>query len=112
MKRRIISPGTFAVCVALVLCTAGLECNRGSSPGVAVAASVANLQEQLESGLKARRPAEFAFIRRVVSLVQQGRLPLPLVVSTFRWAQAKYKHPLPYFERALRIRAARIGVQI
>lgn len=98
--------------VAAVLSAAGLIRDPSGSSGVAAAAEVAQLQDQLESGLKARRPAEFAFIQRVVTLVEQERLPLPIVVSTYRWAEAKYKQPFPYFVRALRIRAARIGVQI
>jgi hypothetical protein len=81
-------------------------------PQPATAAQVADLQEQLEFGLKTRRPAEIAFIARVVTLVEQDRLPLALVKSTFQWARPKQPRPFPYFERAMRIRAARIGVQI
>jgi len=112
MKRRSISPCTFVVCVAVALGSAGLVPYLTGASGVAAGAEVAELQDQLESGLKARRPAEFAFIQRVVTLVEQGRLPVPLVVSTYRWAESKYKQPFPYFVRALRIRAARIGVQL
>jgi hypothetical protein len=81
-------------------------------PRQAVAAQVADLQDQLEAGLQTRRPAEIAFITRVVTLVRQDRLPLALVKSTFQWARPKKPRPFPYFERAMRIRAARIGVQI
>ena len=42
----------------------------------AAAAEVADLQDQLEAGLKARRPVEFQFIARVVLLVRQDRLPV------------------------------------
>lgn len=76
---------------------------------------VAGLQQQLENGLQARLPREFQFIARVVALVQQKKLPLPLVQSTFVWARRQVtgrKYPFPYFERALRIRAKRIGVEI
>jgi hypothetical protein len=82
------------------------------SPRQAVAVQVADLQDQLEAGLQTRRPAEVAFITRVVTLVEQDRLPLALVKSTFQWARPKKPRPFPYFERAIRIRAARIGVQI
>jgi hypothetical protein len=112
MKHRSISRRVFAACIALVFCTAGVLHRPGGSCGAAAAAEVADLQDQLENGLRARRPAEVAFIQRVVTLVRQDRLPLPLVVSTYRWAQSKYRQPFPYFVRALRIRAARIGVRI
>ena len=61
-------------------------------------------------GLLARRPVELAFIQRVVTLVQTGRLPLGMVKSTFQWARPKKPRPFPYFERAIRVRAAQIGV--
>jgi hypothetical protein len=112
MTCRSISPWTFALCVAVVFSSAGLVQDPTGASGEAAGAEIAELQDQLESRLKARRPAEFAFIERVVTLVEEGRLPLPLVISTYRWAASKYKHPFPYFVRALRIRAARIGVQI
>ena len=80
-----------------------------SSP---VAVDVADLQEQLETGLRARRPEEFAFLARVVQFVEQGQLPLKLVKETFLWARERDRYPYPYFERAIKIRAARIGVQL
>lgn len=74
---------------------------------------VAQLQEQLEAGLKARLPAEFAFIARVVDLVQQGEFSEELVKSVFTWARRKNKRvPFPYFERAMRIIAERLDVDI
>jgi len=82
-----------------------------AQPGV----DVAELRDQLESGLKARRPQEFQFIARVIALVNADRLPLALVRSTFHWARKKTRfkgHTFTYFERALRIRAARIGIRI
>lgn len=76
---------------------------------------VADLKEQLEKGLQARRPVEFKFIANVVALVQQKKLPLDLVLSVFHWARRQVisrKYPFPYFERAMRILAARRGVTI
>lgn len=72
----------------------------------------AELKDELEAGLKARRPEEFQFIARVVKLVEEGRLPLKLVRSTFVWARRKKPYPFPFFERAMIARAAQIGVQI
>jgi hypothetical protein len=71
-----------------------------------------DLQETLEKGLKARRPEEFQFIARVATLVDQGGLPEDLVKSTFIWARKQPRHPFQYFERALIIRAAKLGIQL
>ncbi len=76
------------------------------------AAEVANLKEQLEGGLRTRRPVEFAFVARVVTLVEADKLPLSLVKSTFQWSRRKKPFPFPFFERAMRSRAARLGVTI
>ena len=75
-------------------------------------ARIATLKEQLESGLRARRPTEFAFIQRVVDQVDRGELPRSLVQSTFQWARRKKPYPYPFFERALKIRAARLGIVV
>jgi hypothetical protein len=76
------------------------------------AGAVIDLQDQLERGLKARRPEEFAYIERVVELVRQQQLPLDLVRSTFQYARRKRPYPIQYFHRALTIRAAQVGIAI
>ena len=71
------------------------------------------LRETLATGLKARLPREFQFIDRVVNMVQNNQLPLPLVQSTFLWARKKARfnrNPFWYFERGLRLRAAQVGI--
>ena len=71
-----------------------------------VAMEVSSLKDTLEKGLKARRPEEFAFIAKVIDLVEQGKLTEKLVRGTFRWAQRQDDHkPFPYFERAIKLRA-------
>lgn len=75
-------------------------------------AKTVTLQEMLEKGLQARRPVEFAFIERVVQRVHDGTLPIDLVRGTFDWARNKRPYPYPYFERALKVRAARQGISI
>ncbi|NLF69002.1 MAG: hypothetical protein GX575_08095 [Candidatus Anammoximicrobium sp.] len=75
-------------------------------------AQIANLQDQLEKGLKARLPREFDFIERVVGMVEAKQLPYDLVQSTFLWARVKRPVPFPYFETGLRTRAARLGIRI
>ena len=74
---------------------------------------VASLKDQLKSGLKARRDVEFTFIDNVVKLVEQRKLPVKLVVETFQYARQKPTgYPFQYFQRALALRAARIGVTL
>ncbi len=75
------------------------------APGVSI-----DLKDALEKGLKARRPEEFKFIARVVTLVEFGILPKRLVQSTFFWARAKPRVQAFYFERALKVRARRLGI--
>ena len=74
---------------------------------------VASLKDQLLAGLKVRRQVELQFVEEVVRLVNQRRLPTRLVLETFHYARRKpTKHPFQYFQRALAIRAARLGVRI
>ena len=80
-----------------------------------MAVEVTDLKLQLEKGLRARRPEEFKFVKLVVTMVENDSLPLPLVKSTFLWARKKAittRYPFPYFERALRVRAAKQGIKI
>jgi hypothetical protein len=74
---------------------------------------VADLEDRLKTGLRARRPEEKRFIERVVQLVREGNLPGKLVDSTYLWAvERQQKYPYPLFERALRIQADRLGIDL
>ena len=74
---------------------------------------IATLKDQLEKGLRARLPAEFAYINAVLQKVQQGRLSTRMVLSTFDYARRRNRRrPFPYFERALGRQATRLGVQL
>ena len=73
---------------------------------------VASFKRQLEAGLRARRPQEFAFIARVVQQVDENHLSKKLVLETFQWSRRKRPYPYQYFERAMRIRAAQVGVAL
>jgi len=76
---------------------------------------VAGLRDQLEKGLKARLPADFAFINTVIFMVETQQLPLDLVRSTFLWVRKNRSHKrymMIYFERVLRLRAAERGIVI
>jgi len=80
-----------------------------------IGANVAGLQTQLQSGLKCRRPEEFAFVDKVVTLVGNDTLPLDLVMSTFLWTRKNPKareYPFVYFQQALRERAKKLGIDV
>lgn len=75
--------------------------------------TVLGLEDRLSTGLRVRRPEDAAFIEEVARLVRSGRLPVKLVDSTYLWAIARQgKYPFPLFERALRIQAGRLGVEL
>jgi len=78
------------------------------------AATDPTLRDRLEKDLKARRPSEFAFIDRVIELVETNVLPLRLVNATYLWArrQPRSQRPFQYFQRALRLQAARLGIDL
>ena len=94
----------------LCILSASVQCHAQESPP---GGRVADLQDQLENGLKARLPNEFAFIDVVVQRVEARQLTSGEVKSVFQWARRKNKHtPFPYFQRAMRIIAARKGVDL
>ena len=112
--------GFVRLCSALfTLLIGSLRSAFGQSSGVTTlprqcrgSGRVAPLKKQLEAGLKARRPVEFKFISDVVKLVEERKLPLQMVMETFHYARRKRPYPFQYFQRALALRAARIGVKI
>ena len=94
---------------SLLLFSATLVIPSRDAPGV----DVADLTDQLKNGLRVRRPGDLAFIDKVVEQVEQGRLPISLVKSTFQWARTKMtRYPFPYFAKALRIRAGKLGIKL
>lgn len=110
-KQRILS-GPMMAATALAFLVPTFSAGPRSLPASCQcwAAKEADLKERLEKGLKARLPAEFQFIARVVELVEQKTLPLSLVDGMYLWARRKPKHTFQYFKHGLRIRAAKIGV--
>ena len=76
---------------------------------------VAGLKDILEKGLKARLPQDFAFIGKVIAMVENNQLPRELVLGTFDWVRKNRGHKkylVAYFAQVLRIRAKEIGVVI
>jgi hypothetical protein len=102
--------------VLLILATLALASVSGTSPRAEEpvgGAEVISLEDQLKTGLKARRPEETEFIEEVARLVNAGKLPRKLVDSTFMWAlRRRTNYPFPAFERALRLQADQLGVDL
>ena len=99
----------FFTTLAAPLLVADASVAQEGPPGV----QIAELQDQLEGGLKARLPGEFLFIGKVVNSVEQRQLSTGEVKSVFQWARRKNKRvPFPHFERAMRIIAAERGVSL
>jgi hypothetical protein len=71
-----------------------------------------DLQTQLEKGLKARRPVEFEYIREIIKLVEEDKLPRKLVVTTYLAAQRQPRRQLQYFQMALAARARGLNVKL
>ena len=71
------------------------------------------LKDRLKAGLRTRLPEEEKFLDDVVLLVRRGKLPGKLVDSIYVWAIGRQKdYPFPAFEKALRLQAKKIGVQL
>lgn len=70
------------------------------------------LERTLKAGIKARRPAEVAFVEMVVGKVQRGELPPGLVRSSFMWARKQPRNQAVYFEQVLRRLADRANVAL
>jgi hypothetical protein len=104
----LLCAAAFAAGCLLVAAT----CIRGQSDSSEKQDQIEGLQDILEKGLKARRPEEFAFLQRVVQMVQRDELPLSLVMSTFTWARKKQPYQMPYFQKALIQRAAEQGIKV
>jgi len=78
-------------------------------------AGVVSLKDILEKGLRAYRPTDFTYLAKVVGLVNTGKLTRRFVLGTFHYTRRKYRfkrYLVPYFQRALTLRAAKIGVSI
>jgi hypothetical protein len=71
-----------------------------------------DLKTTLEKGLLARRPVELEFIKRVVWLVNHGKIPISVVETNFLYARRKGPYPMPYFMKTMEIRAQQLGVEI
>ena len=69
-----------------------------------------SLKVQLEKGLRAMRPQDFAFLQVVLAKVEDGSMPVALVNQAFLWARKQRAYRVQYFEKVLRLLAKRQGV--
>jgi hypothetical protein len=84
-----------------------------AEPPAAARSSIPTLADRLKTGLRVQAPADVAFCDAVATQVRTGRLPGPLVDSTFLWAtQRGKKYPFPAFAHVMRIKAAKLGVSL
>lgn len=65
--------------------------------------------QTMKAALRTETPEEKGYIDEVLRRVRLGQLPRSLVESTFLWARQKPEHRFQYFQRALRLQAARLG---
>ncbi len=84
--------------------------NEAVGSGSVRALDVADLRDQLKGGLRTRRPSHLQFINKVVAKVEEGKLPLHVVMAVFKWSRPKRPHPFPYFQNAVRRHALKYGV--
>jgi len=70
--------------------------------------------DTIQAGLRTADPNEEAYIRYIVTLVEQGRLPRAMVEATFQWARrsAPYPKKFQYFKHGLITQARTIGIDL
>jgi hypothetical protein len=107
MSRRFAVPTMLAV---ILVC--GLGNAAGPLPFDGGGVTGLNLKTQLQKGLKARRPVEFQYIDEIIELVEEGKLPRKLVVTTYLAAQRQSRRELQYFQLALEARARGLPVKL
>ncbi len=112
MKTRTLSRRGFVRLLGLTGLTAVTGRIFAQSPKPLAPGRVIDLRDMLTTGLKCRRPVEFAYIDGIVALVDAGVLPESLVRSTFAYARKRRPYPLVYFQQALRRRAKKLGIAV
>ncbi len=66
----------------------------------------------IKAALRTATPEDQGFVEKVVRLMDKGKLPRPLVETTFDWARRKDRHRFQYFKEALTIQAAKLGLSL
>jgi hypothetical protein len=68
--------------------------------------------QTMKAALKTATPEEDGFIQHVVDLVDGGKLPQKVVLTTFLWARKKPRRQFQYFKYGLTIRARWLGINL
>ncbi|MCO8122359.1 hypothetical protein NHH03_11485 [Stieleria sp. TO1_6] len=72
-----------------------------------------SLAEYLVNRLRATSTDQRSYVAEIVKLVEEGKLERRLLIALERYARRKSPYfPLPVFERALRVEAAKRGVAV
>lgn len=116
------------VVIALAFCLLGVtDVAMKASAQDVINNRIPSLEERLNYGLKTRRPTEKAFIRKVVALVDAGKLKQKVVDESFFWVRREMeksrmgdpnarkhisKYPFIFFQRVVTLNAKRVGVTI
>lgn len=106
---------TTAVCLFAIhafpaVCSAQITATQRLSAAVD---PIASLQEQLVNRLRAFDEEKREYIEMVVKKVREGELETRLVQAVHIYAIRRNPHfPFPFFERALRVEAAKRGVAL
>ncbi len=66
----------------------------------------------MKAALRTVTPEEGCFVEKVVRLMDKGKLPRPLVETTFDWARRKNEHRFQYFKQALTVQAKKLGLSL
>ncbi len=77
--------------------------------------SLEEYEKRLNAILRTRLDAEKEFVKQVVQLVREEKLPRKLVDTSFKWVRNKRpdtNYPFVYFERVLRLQAHRLKFEI
>lgn len=106
------------VLAALVLTSCGLmpgvaDAQIPAPPTTVVISKDASLSDFLINRLRATTDDQRDYVRKVVKLVEDGKLEKRLVLALERYARRKSPYfPLPIYERALRFEAGKRGVAV
>ena len=108
----------FGIAIVLLALLNGVASHEASAQSLlsqreVASVRVAKLQQQLTTRLRATSLEQQSYIRFVVGQVNQGKLPIELVVAAERYAiRRDSRFPLPTFEQIMRGLAMKQGVTL
>ena len=107
-----MSRRAWIACIVFVMAGAGWAAFAAEPPAIGTNLGIdLDLKEELEKGLKARRPVEFQYIAELTKLVAAGDVPDSLVASSFICARKKPSRQIQYFQFAMKARGDQMGIR-